>query len=67
MLNCNHSFDWNNVKIVDSEPNYNKRSLRCYILENNPTVLIQLLFDFNYKIHILTIPSFNFDKKFEIQ
>jgi len=25
MLNCNHSFDWNNVKIVDSEPNYNKR------------------------------------------
>jgi len=27
----------------------------------------QLLFDFSYKIHILTIPSFNFDKKFEIQ
>jgi len=32
MLNCNHSFDWNNVNILDSEPNYNKR-LRCYISE----------------------------------
>jgi len=24
MLNCNHSFNWNNVNILDSESNYNK-------------------------------------------
>jgi len=25
MLSCNHSFDWNQVRILDTEPNYNKR------------------------------------------
>jgi len=45
MLNCNHSFDWNNVNILDSEPNYNKRLISEMlilknILENNLTVLI---------------------------
>jgi len=25
MLSCNHTFDWNKVKILDTEPNYNKR------------------------------------------
>jgi len=25
ILSCNHSFDWNQVKILDTELNYNKR------------------------------------------
>jgi len=25
MLSCNHTFDWNKVKILDTEPNYSKR------------------------------------------
>ncbi|XP_018398305.1 PREDICTED: uncharacterized protein LOC108776248 [Cyphomyrmex costatus] len=25
ILQCNHEFDWNNTKIMDYEPNYNKR------------------------------------------
>jgi len=25
MLSCNHSFDWNRVRILDTESNYNKR------------------------------------------
>jgi len=25
ILSCNYSFDWNQVKILDTEPNYNKR------------------------------------------
>jgi len=25
ITSCNHSFDWNNVSVLDSEPNYNKR------------------------------------------
>jgi len=25
MLSCNHTFDWNKIKILDAEPNYNKR------------------------------------------
>jgi len=42
MLSCNHSFDWNQVRILDIEPNYNKRLIyrrRCS-LKNSLTALI---------------------------
>jgi len=41
MLNYNHFFDWNNIKILNSDSNYNKRLIfEIYTSKNNLTELI---------------------------
>jgi len=41
ILESKHSFDWKNIKILNYEPNYNKRYLKCCILKNKDIVLIR--------------------------